>query len=233
MKMTSARQGTEQQSRHQSEVDAAANRLRELLGADLSAEEIVQAVLDVPRIEENKKVLLRFQKEVFNGHDWSTETLARNLTEDFVDHAAMPGDPPGFEGVQMRFSAWASAFEDPMEDNIAIIGEGDLLGVMYNLHAHHNGEFMGVPPTNREVVIPGMEIVRIRDGKIAEHWGIYDFLRTAEEIGTNLTFVQRDVPDAVKRPEVPWAVKMTEADAENVSTAAEDYLRPERGWSSS
>jgi predicted ester cyclase len=156
------------------------------------------------------------------------ETLRRNLTDDFVDHAAMPGDPPGFEGVQMRFSAWASAFEDPIEDNIAIIGEGDLLGVMYNLHATNNGPFMGIPPTHREVVIPGMEVVRIRDGKIAEHWGIYDFLRTAEEIGSNLAFLPREsTGDGPVRPQVPWTVKMTEADAPGLGAEAEEYLRPE------
>ncbi|GGM54538.1 hypothetical protein GCM10012275_27080 [Longimycelium tulufanense] len=225
--MASGKPATAAQDRHQVEVERAASRLRELLGVDVSIEQLVQAVLDVPRIEENKKVLLRFQREVFNANDWSAETLRRNLTEDFVDHAAMPGDPPGLEGVQMRFSAWASAFEDPLEDNIAIIGEGDLLGVMYNLHAKHNGQFMGIPPTGREVVIPGMEVVRIRDGKIAEHWGIYDFLRTAEEIGSNLTFVRRDDSGEPQRPVVPWAVKMTEADAARVGTDAENYLRPE------
>jgi predicted SnoaL-like aldol condensation-catalyzing enzyme len=224
--MSSVKQETTQQDRHQAEVDAAATRLAGLLDVELSASEVVRAVVDVPQIAENKKVLLRFQQEVFNSNDWSTETLARNLTEDFVDHAAMPGDPPGFEGVQMRFGAWASAFEDPIEDNIAIVGEGDLLGVMYNLHAQHNGEFMGVPPRHRAVVIPGMEVVRIRDGKIAEHWGIYDFLRTAEEIGSNLTFVPRDMEGDVRRPQVPWAVKMQEADAERMSTDAENYLRP-------
>jgi len=226
--MSSAKQDTTKQAQQQAEVDAAAIRLASLLGVELTAGEVVRALLDVPQIAENKKVLLRFQKEVFNGHDWSTETLARNLTEDFVDHAAMPGDPPGFEGVQMRFSAWASAFEDPMEDNIAMVGEGDLIGVMYNLHAHHNGPFMGVPPSNREVVIPGMEVVRIRDGKIAEHWGIYDFLRTAEEIGANLVFAPRNGKGdgGVRRPQVPWAVKMRETDAEQMSADAENYLRP-------
>lgn len=225
--MTSAKPGTTQQDRRQAEVDDAAHRLAQLLEAGLSNEEVVRAVRSVERIRENKKVLLRFQQEVFNGADWSMETLHRNLTDDFVDHAAMPGDPPGFEGVQMRFAAWASAFEDPMEDNIAIVGEGDLLGVMYNLHATHNGEFMGIPPTRREVVIPGMEVVRVRDGKIAEHWGIYDFLRTAEEIGANLAFLARDGAGDPRRPEVPWAVKMTESDAEHVGDDAEDYLRPE------
>ncbi|GGK76659.1 ester cyclase [Mangrovihabitans endophyticus] len=219
----------QQENRLQSEIHQAASRLRDLLGTDKSVEQIVEAASDLGRIEENKKVLLRFQQEVFNSSDWSMETLQRNLTDDFVDHAAMPGDPPGLEGVQMRFSAWASAFEDPMEDNIAIVGEGDLLAVMYNLHATHNGNFMGIEPTHREVVIPGMEVVRIRDGKIAEHWGIYDFLRTAEEIGSNLAFLPREGGngDAPVRPQVPWAVKMTEADASGIGADAEKYLRPE------
>jgi predicted ester cyclase len=225
--MTSAKPGTDQWHPRQDQVDTAARRLAEVLGTRLSTDDIVRAVQDVERIAENKKVLLRFQREVFNSNDWSMETLARNLTEDFVDHAAMPGDPPGLEGVQMRFSAWASAFEDPMEDNIAIVGEGDLIGVMYDLHATHSGDFMGIPPTHREVVIPGMEVVRIRDGKIAEHWGIYDFLRTAEEIGSNLAFLPREGAGEPQRPVVPWTAKMTEADAEHIGEDAEGYLRPE------
>lgn len=229
--MTSADQGrpgpgTVAEDRHVAEVRSAAARLAALLEVDMTADEVVTAVRDVPQIAENKKVLLRFQREVFNASDWSTETLERNLTDDFVDHAAMPGDPPGIEGVQMRFSYWASAFEDPFEDNIAIIGEGDLLGVMYNLHAHHNGEFMGIEPTNREVVIPGMEVVRIRDGKIAEHWGIYDFMRTAEEIGAMIAF-QPGPGGEPNRPEVPWAVKMDESDAAGIASDAEKYVNPD------
>lgn len=229
---TPARQGATDQDRHQTQVAAAAAKLAELLGVDTSPDELVRTVLDSAQIEKNKQTLFRFQHEVFNGNDWSTETLTRNLTPDFIDHAAMPGDPPGFEGVQMRFSAWASAFEDAEEVNEAVLGQGDLLAVMYSLHARHTGGFMGIEPTGREVVIPGMELVRIRDDKIAEHWGIYDFLRTAEEVGAALTFApmppeEAPAQGAPRRPEAPWAVKMTEEDAGGVGDAAEDYLRPQ------
>ena len=210
----------------QREINQAAVRLRELLGLETGVDQIVEALSDLQRVEENKKVLLRFQREVFNAGDWSLETLQRNLTDDFIDHAAMQGDPPGLEGVQMRFSAWAAAFEEAMEENAMIVGEQDLLAVMYTLHAKHSGEFMGVPASGRKVAIPGMEVVRIRDGKIAEHWGIYDFLRTAEEINSNLAFIPREGSQQPARPQVPWAVKMTEEDAANVGVAAEDYLRP-------
>lgn len=198
-----------------------AERLGQQVGVDLSPEEIVNAVQSAATVKQNKRILLGFQKEVFNGHDWRIETLAKHLTADFMDHAAMPGDPPGFEGVQLRFSAWAAAFDDSEEDNIAMVGEGDMLAVLYDLHARHTGEFMGIKPTNQEVVIPGIEFLRLRDGKIAEHWGIYDFLTTAEAIGTNLTFVPRSQAGDPMRPEIPWRRELRPEDAE----AAESYLR--------
>src|SRR5262245_53869177 len=122
----------------EAELHGAATWLGELLDSDLSPDEVLQAVRSAAQVEDNKKVLLRFQKEVFNASDWSIDNLRSHLTEDFVDHAAMVGDPPGFEGVQMRFSAWASAFEDAEEDNIEMVGENDILAVLYDLHATHS-----------------------------------------------------------------------------------------------
>lgn len=140
-------------------------------------------------VARNKAALLGFQREVFNGHDWRVETLAKHLTPDFIDHAAGPHDMPGLEGVQSRFTVWQSAFDDAEEDNIAMVGEGPMLAVLYDLHAWHRGQFMGIGATNRKVVIPGIEMLRFREGKIAEHWGIYDFQSTASQIGAEFTFM--------------------------------------------
>jgi predicted ester cyclase len=147
---------------------------------------------DTSKGQQNKAALFRFQKEVFNANDWSIETLGKHLSPEIIDHNAYPGDPPGLYGVQSRFSAWQAAFNDPEEDNVALAGEGDLLAVLYNLHAFHSGAFMGVPATHRHVVIPGIEFVRFEEGLIAEHWGIYDFKSTAQQIGTSLTLRPRD-----------------------------------------
>lgn len=140
-------------------------------------------------LEKNKAGLLNFQREVFNGHDWSVETLAKHLTLDFVDHATGPWDEKGLKGVSERFAAWQGAFDDADEDNIAMVGEGDMLAVLYDLHAEHRGDFLGLPASNNHVVIPGIELLRFRDDKIAEHWGIYDFESTAAQIGAKLVFL--------------------------------------------
>lgn len=174
-------------------------QLPKLLGK--SVEDLVREAVTV---HNNKQALLRFQDEVFNGHDWSLETLSKHLTEDFVDHAAMPGDLPGLEGVQSRFSAWQAAFEGAAEENLAMVGEGDLVAVLYDLHARHEGEYLGISPTHQPVVIPGIEFVRFKDGKISEHWGIYDFMTTAEEIGAELSLTPKTHPGIPKRPQIPW-----------------------------
>ena len=179
-----------------------------LLGPELSAEELVRQAITIRR---NKEALLRFQEEVFNHNDWSIENLSKHLTSDFVDHAAMPGDLPGLEGVQSRFSAWQAAFEDAAEEDVKMIGEGDFVAVLYNLHARHTGEYLGIAPTNRQLTIPGIEMLRFRDGKISEHWGIYDFLTTAEQIGAALTLTPLAELRAPKMPEVPWDLVLEES----------------------
>ncbi|HEX8363377.1 MAG TPA: ester cyclase [Longimicrobium sp.] len=190
-----------------------ANRFPQLIGLDRSLDDLVN---EAATIQRNKEALYRFQKEVFNGHDWSIETLSRHLTADFVDHAAMPGDLPGFEGVQQRFSIWAQTFSDAMEENQAVLGQGDMVAVLYDLHAHHSGEFLGIEATHRDVVIPGIEFLQFRDGKIAAHWGIYDFLNTAEQIGADLAFLPRPAPAEPRYPTVPWGQGANTADEEEM-----------------
>jgi predicted ester cyclase len=141
---------------------------------------------DTEEIRRNKETLLKFQRDVFNAQDWRVETLARYLKPSIIDHNAFAGDPPGLEGVQYRFSGWQAAFDNAEEAYLAMVGEGDTLAVLYDLHAEHKGNFLGIPATGNHVVIPGIEVLRFEDGMMAEHWGIYDFLVTAREIGARL-----------------------------------------------
>jgi predicted ester cyclase len=180
-----------------------AKKFPELLGFDITLNDLAKLANDAITVRRNKEVLRGFQTEVFNGNDWSLETLKKYLSEDIIDHNAFPGDLPGLEGVRSRFSYWAEAFSDAIEENIQVAGEGDVLAVLYNLHSKHTGEYLGIEPTGKSVVIPGIEFVRFVDGRIAEHWGIYDFFSTAEEIEANLTFTPR-AEGIARRPEIPW-----------------------------
>jgi hypothetical protein len=93
-----------------------------------------------------------------------------------------------------------------------MVGEGDLLAVLYDLHARHTGTFMGIEPSDAEVIIPGIEFLRFKDGKIYEHWGIYDFMSTAEEIGAEMVFVPKAMRGVPRRPQVAWDPRDTVVD---------------------
>jgi len=45
------------------------------------------------------------------------------------------------------------------------------------------GEFMGIPPTGKQVTFSSMEMNRIVDGKVAEHWFVVDMLGLLQQLG--------------------------------------------------
>ena len=47
----------------------------------------------------------------------------------------------------------------------------------------HTGDFFGIPPTGRRVELPGVHIMRIANGRIAEHWGSNDDLGMMRQLG--------------------------------------------------
>ncbi len=65
-----------------------------------------------------------------------------------------------------------------------LIAEGDNVVARLTYRGTQRGPFMGIPPTNRQVVNPGVWILRFSpDGKILELWGEYDQLSLMVQLG--------------------------------------------------
>ena len=47
----------------------------------------------------------------------------------------------------------------------------------------HRGEFLGVAPTGERIEAMGMDIVRITEGEIVEHWGEFDVMGMLRQLG--------------------------------------------------
>jgi predicted ester cyclase len=45
------------------------------------------------------------------------------------------------------------------------------------------GEFMGIPPTGKSVSIGVIDIIRMADGKVMEHWGQMDSMGMMQQLG--------------------------------------------------
>ena len=50
-------------------------------------------------------------------------------------------------------------------------------------HGTHQGPFMGMPPTGKQAAVDVIDIFRIEDGKIAEHWAVTDMLGLMKQLG--------------------------------------------------
>jgi predicted ester cyclase len=64
-----------------------------------------------------------------------------------------------------------------------MVADEDTVFQLITLHFKHTGDYMGIPPTNKTFAIDGLAAFRIRDGKIAEHWGLYDMESIPAQLG--------------------------------------------------
>lgn len=131
--------------------------------------------------EANKQVVRRFVDEYQTGAN--DRSFAELLHPEVVDRSRPPGIAEGAEGVRQQFEAFRAAFPDfhaVIHDQIA---EGDKVVTRKVFHGTHRGELMGIPPTGREVQIEVIDIVRVEDGQIVEHWNVVDRLGLLQQLG--------------------------------------------------
>ena len=107
------------------------------------------------------------------------------LAEDAVDHTPPPGMPGNRETARQIFQMIRAAFPDHDAQIVHMISEGDLVATYKTFTGTHEGEFMGIPPTGRRATIRVMDFVRIREGKVAEHWNIVDVAGLMAQLGVS------------------------------------------------
>lgn len=122
-----------------------------------------------------------FRARAFVGRDLTA--IDEHLTDDFVDHFAPPADPPGRDGVRQRLAQAADGFHTEGVDVLLEFERDDLLIQVINIRMCHTGDFMGLPASGRQIVVGGFDAFRIRDGKLAEHWGVYDIGKIPDALG--------------------------------------------------
>jgi predicted ester cyclase len=111
------------------------------------------------------------------------EAVDRYLAPGFVNHDPFPGFAPDQEGMRQTAQVFRQAFPDWHAGQEAHIAEGDLVAERFTARGTHQGELLGVVPTGREVVLAGINIFRVQDGKVVERWGSTDDLGFPQQLG--------------------------------------------------
>ena len=122
--------------------------------------------------EENKAITRKVYEII------STGDLDR--AQEIVDPDAPDNErPPGSEHPQPKlietFGQFAAdthaAFPDMRITVEDMIAEGDRVAARVTMRGTHRGEFLGMAPTGKRVQVRAMDMFRIANGKIVEHWG--------------------------------------------------------------
>ena len=131
-------------------------------------------------VEENKAILRR-AFDFWNTGDASA--IDQLIAPDYVLHLGGRPDVTGIDAYRGFYAVYRNAFPDQrwtVEDEIA---EGDKIVARWTLRATHSGELMGIPPTGKEVMVTGISIARVANGKLAEGWVQSDILGLLQQIG--------------------------------------------------
>jgi predicted ester cyclase len=131
-------------------------------------------------VASNKALVETLVTAIDDGDEATLRTL---LDDDLVSHGAL-GDvhgADGFIGIMLRNVR--GGFPDAHVEPVTIIEEGDMASFRLDGSATHLGPFLGVEPTGKTVRIRGIHHVRIRDGRIVEHWQGPDILAMLLDMG--------------------------------------------------
>jgi predicted ester cyclase len=136
---------------------------------------------EVSEVDENRAVVRRWI-ETFNN-PYTPQTEVDLLAPGYIAHA------PGLPGL-LDLEAWSQftasfveAFPDLRLTVEDIFSGGNMVAARVSFRGTHRGEFQGIPPTGKEVAFSSIEIDRMVEGKVAEHWFEMDLLGLMGQLG--------------------------------------------------
>jgi predicted ester cyclase len=137
----------------------------------------------VSDLEGNKQLVRNLYARLMGDGDRSA--AAEMVADDYVDH-----DLPGIgEGGRQELVALVegvrAAIPDIRPTLPQVIAEGDLVAVRVMASGTHTGAPFppGIPAAGRSVSWKEVHVFRIANGRIAEHWGVFDMLGILQQLG--------------------------------------------------
>ena len=130
----------------------------------------------------NKQVVDDFIQALFTRGE--LDAVDEYLAPEFVDHnPTIPGQKGDRESMRSAARLFRSAFPDwrsTIEDLIAV---DDMVVERFTARGTHQAELMHIAATGRAVTLGGINIFRLRNGRIVERWGVLDQLGFMQQLG--------------------------------------------------
>ena len=130
--------------------------------------------------EKNKEIVHKFYEEIFQKHNLGA--VDRFMWEDYIQHN--PDAEQGKVGFVKFHVGFFAAVPDFFATINQIVADGDLVFVYNTITGTHTGEgFLGYPPTGNGIRFDVVDMFRLRDRKLCEHWDVADTRALFTQVG--------------------------------------------------
>ncbi len=119
--------------------------------------------------------------EMINTHDVSN--MERHTAPNHIDH-----NPVVDDGIDANRAFWAGIFQSFPDMKVVVhdvLVDGDRVAGRFQYSATHLGEFVGIPATGRTVTFQSIDIWRMENGLLAEHWDQIDMGDILRQLGVD------------------------------------------------
>lgn len=140
-------------------------------------------------IAANKDRAEQYLKAIENHSDGHIENLEEFVADDVINHTSLSGkdltpqEDHGIEAFRRHAEAVPRAFPDVHFDIEDVIAEDDRVMVRLVLTGTHDGPFLGLEPTGKEIAMSAIVVYRYEDGKIVERWSEGNTVGLLEQLG--------------------------------------------------
>jgi steroid delta-isomerase-like uncharacterized protein len=131
--------------------------------------------------EDNKARIREFIDRVLTAGE--IDATGDYFHGDVMEEVPFPGQGPGLEGLKETLTRMRRAFPDlhwSVEEQMA---EDNKVLTRFLWSGTHQGEFLGIPPTNRVVRVWGMVIDRFEGRKVKSTRILLDTLSMMQQLG--------------------------------------------------
>jgi predicted ester cyclase len=165
-------------------------RRRQLLGAlvtlslPLPAVVIGEAPLHAASLGSSSRKLLQDFIDALTSHDMK-RFRSLYVDDGYVQHQLLVTNAPSSSGPDAAVAYFAKrieAFPDLAVTSDVSFFDGDMIAANLIWSGTHRGEYLGIAPTGNHVTFNSTDIMKVRDGLFAEHWGAADLFGLIQQL---------------------------------------------------
>jgi predicted ester cyclase len=124
--------------------------------------------------EENKAIVRRYLDEAWTKRN--VNIIDELMAPDYARYLPGQDKPLDREGQKQRIAGFLKAMPDMVFMVDDLFAEGDRVVFRVTIRGAHQGALMGIAPTGKQLTVTAIDIARLENGKIVDHWGQMDML---------------------------------------------------------